>query len=191
MSSNSNPVSSFNWNLKSKYREEIIPSLMKEFNFTTPMQVPRLQKIVVNIGCGDGAKEKLYIESSFKELELVVAQKPVITKAKSSISEFKLREGQPVGIKATLRNDRMWSFLEKLFKVALPRVRDFKGISKSSVDKQGNLNIGLKEQIIFTELNYDKVKKLRGMNITFVTSLKNREASISLFAQLGCPFSKT
>ncbi|AGX88777.1 50S ribosomal protein L5 [Mycoplasma parvum] len=183
-------MSSFEWTLKKKYKEEIVPSLMKEFNFTTPMQVPRLQKIVVNVGCGDGAKEKTFIESSFKELELVLAQKPLITKAKGSISEFKLREGQAIGLKATLRNDRMWSFAEKLFKIALPRVRDFKGISKKSIDRQGNLNVGIREQIIFTELNYDKVKKIRGMNISFITSLQNREASIALFAHLGCPFSK-
>ncbi|CCE66725.1 50S ribosomal protein L5 [Candidatus Mycoplasma haematominutum] len=183
-------MSDFSWSLREKYRTEIISSLMREFEFSSPMQVPRLQKIVINIGCGDGSKDKQFIESSARELELIVAQKPLITKSKASIAEFKLREGQPVGLKVTLRNDRMWSFAEKFFKVALPRARDFKGIRRSAVDSQGNLNIGVKEQIIFTELNYDKVKKLRGMNISFVTSNSNREASLAMFAQLGCPFAR-
>ncbi|AFO52146.1 50S ribosomal protein L5 [Candidatus Mycoplasma haematolamae str. Purdue] len=184
-------MGSLTWPLKEKYKNEIVSSLMKEFSFTSPMEVPRLQKIVINVGCGDGAKEKQFIESSAKELELIAGQKPLITKSKCSIAEFKLREGQSIGLKLTLRNDHMWSFLEKLFKVALPRSRDFKGIKKSAVDGQGNLNIGLKEQIIFTELNYDKVKKLRGMNISLVTSHKNRDVSIALFTQLGCPFAKS
>ncbi|AHC39971.1 50S ribosomal protein L5 [Mycoplasma ovis str. Michigan] len=183
-------MSNFSWALKEKYKKEIVASLMKEFKFSSPMQVPRLQKIVINVGCGDGAKEKQFIESSAKELELITAQKPLITYSKASIAEFKLREGQPIGLKLTLRNDRMWSFVEKLFKVALPRSRDFKGIKLKSVDHRGNLNIGIKEQIIFTELNYDKVKKLRGMNISLVNSSDNREASIALFKALGCPFAK-
>lgn len=154
------------------------------------MEVPRLEKIVINIGCGDGSQDKRFLESSFNELELISGQKPQITKSKKSIADFKVREGQAVGLKVTLRNNLMWSFLSKLFNVALPRTRDFKGISAKSFDKRGNLTIGIKEQIIFTEIHYDNIKKVRGMDITFVTSTNNDQHAKELLLALGCPFGK-
>lgn len=177
-------------NLRKKFFEEIIFSLKKDLNFSSIMQVPRLEKVVVNIGCGDAAQDRRFLESSFNELQLITNQKPCITKARKSIAEFKLRTGQPIGLKVTLRSKNMWNFVEKLFNVALPRVRDFKGIKRDSFDGKGNLTIGIKEQIIFTEIVYDDIKKTRGMDVTFVTSTDNDDHARELLLALGCPLTK-
>ncbi|WP_216083126.1 50S ribosomal protein L5 [Candidatus Mycoplasma haematohominis] len=176
--------------LHKKFREEITPQLKEKFNFSSVMQVPRLEKIVINIGCGDATQDRRYLESSFSELELITNQKPYITKAKKSVAEFKLREGQSIGLKVTLRNKNMWNFLDKLINIALPRVRDFKGIKSNSFDGRGNLTVGIKEQIIFTEIVYDNIKKTRGMDVTFVTSTNKDEEAYALLSSLGVPLTK-
>lgn len=176
--------------LQARFKEEIVPALKEQLKLSSVMQVPRLEKVVVNIGCGDAAQDRRFLEASFNELQLITNQKPYITKAKKSIAEFKLRAGQAVGLKVTLREKRMWNFIEKLFNVALPRVRDFKGIKSDAFDGRGNLTIGIKEQIIFTEIVYDDIKKTRGMDITFVTSAKNDDHAYALLTALGCPLAK-
>lgn len=176
--------------LRKKFDREIVPKLKEKFNYSSVMQVPRLEKIVVNIGCGDAAQDKRYLESSYSELELITNQKPYITKAKKSVAEFKLREGQQIGLKVTLRDKNMWNFLEKLISVALPRVRDFKGINSHAFDGRGNLTMGIKEQIIFTEIVYDNIKKTRGMDVTFVTSTNRDEEAYDLLSSLGLPLTK-
>ncbi|AEW45926.1 50S ribosomal protein L5 [Mycoplasma haemocanis str. Illinois] len=176
--------------LQKRFREEIIFNLKDKLDLSSVMQVPKLEKVVVNIGCGDASQDRRFLESSFSELQLITNQKPYITKAKKSVAEFKLRQGQPIGLKVTLRDARMWNFIEKLFNVALPRVRDFKGIKGNSFDGRGNLTIGIKEQIIFTEIVYDEIKKTRGMDITFVTSSDNDDHAYELLLALGCPLTK-
>lgn len=176
--------------LKEKFNAEIVPKLKEKFKYSSVMQVPRLEKIVVNIGCGDASQDKRYLESSYNELELITNQKPYITKAKKSVAEFKLREGQQIGLKVTLRNKNMWNFLEKLISVALPRVRDFKGINSHSFDGRGNLTMGIKEQIIFTEIVYDNIRKTRGMDVTFVTSTNKDDEAYTLLSSLGLPLTK-
>ena len=177
-------------NLKELYNKEITASLMKEYNYSSKMEVPKLEKIVVNMGVGDGAHDTKFIEAAVKDLEAITGQKPVVTKARKSIAGFKLREGQPIGCKVTLRGENMYNFMDKLIKLALPRVRDFRGISKTAFDGRGNYTLGIKEQLIFPEINFDKVNKLRGMDIVFVTTAKTDEEALHLLNAFGLPFRK-
>ncbi len=174
--------------LKKSYREEVVPSLKKEFNYKSVMQVPRLEKIVINIGVGDAAHDSKFIEAALKDLETITGQKAVKTKAKKSIAGFKLREGATIGVKTTLRDEKMYAFMEKLINLALPRVRDFRGLSPKSFDGFGNYTLGIKEQLIFPEIEYDNVLKIRGMDIVFVTTAKTNEEALSLLKGLGLPF---
>ena len=176
--------------LKKQYNEEIVPALKEKFNYSSVMEVPRLEKIVINIGVGDGAREDKYIEAAKAELAQITGQAPVVTKAKKSIAGFKLREGQPIGVKVTLRGEKMYNFMEKLIRVALPRVRDFRGISDKAFDGFGNYTLGIKDQLIFTEVKYDDVVKLRGMDIVFVTTAKTNEEAFALLDSFGTPFRK-
>ena len=177
-------------NLKELYNKEITASLMKEYNYSSKMEVPKLEKIVVNMGVGDGAHDTKFIEAAVKDLEAITGQKPVVTKARKSIAGFKLREGQPIGCKVTLRGENMYNFMDKLIKLALPRVRDFRGISKTAFDGRGNYTLGIKEQLIFPEINYDEVVKVTGMDIVFVTTAKTNEEAHELLKELGIPFRK-
>lgn len=177
-------------NFKDLYNKEIKPSLMKEFNYKSIMEVPKLDKIVINMGVGEGSHDSKFIEAAMKDLELIAGQKPVVTKAKKSIAGFKLREGQTIGAKVTLRGEKMYYFLEKLVKISLPRVRDFRGISKSAFDGHGNYTLGVKEQLIFPEINYDDVLKVRGMDIVFVTTAKTNDEARQLLAGFKMPFRK-
>ncbi len=174
--------------LREQYEKEIVPELMKKFNYKSVMQVPKLEKIVINIGLGDVKDNPKSLDNAVNELGLITGQKPVITKAKKSIAAFKLREGANVGCKVTLRTKRMYEFAYKLFNVALPRVRDFRGVSPDSFDGRGNYSMGVKEQLIFPEIEYDKVDKLRGMDIIFVTTAKSDEEARELLKLLGMPF---
>lgn len=175
-------------NFKKLYEEKIVSTLTKEFNYTSKMQVPRLEKIVINMGVGEGSKDSKFIEAALKDLETISGQKPIITKARKSIAGFKLREGQHVGVKVTLRGENMYYFFEKLVKVALPRVRDFRGISRTAFDGHGNYTLGIKEQLIFPEIEYDNILKVRGMDIVFVTSAKTNHEAESLLRAFGMPF---
>ena len=177
-------------NLKELYNKEITASLMKEYNYSSKMEVPKLAKIVVNMGVGDGAHDTKFIEAAVKDLEAITGQKPVVTKARKSIAGFKLREGQPIGCKVTLRGENMYNFMDKLMKLALPRVRDFRGISKTAFDGRGNYTLGIKEQLIFPEINYDEVVKVTGMDIVFVTTAKTNEEALHLLNAFGLPFRK-
>ena len=177
-------------NLKELYNKEITASLMKEYNYSSKMEVPRLEKIVVNMGVGDGAHDSKFIEAAVKDLEAITGQKPVVTKARKSIAGFKLREGQPIGCKVTLRGENMYNFMDKLIKLALPRVIDFRGISKTAFDGRGNYTLGIKEQLIFPEINYDEVVKVTGMDIVFVTTAKTNEEALHLLNAFGLPFRK-
>ena len=174
--------------LKEQYVKEVIPALMKKFNYKSAMQVPKLEKIVINIGLGDTKENPKELENAVNDLALITGQKPVITKAKKSIAAFKLREGANVGCKVTLRSDKMYDFAYKLFNVALPRVRDFRGVSKNSFDGRGNYSMGVKEQLIFPEIEYDKIDKIRGMDIIFVTTAESDEEAKELLTLLGMPF---
>ena len=171
-----------------KYEETIVPALTKDFSYKTKMQVPKLEKIVINMGVGEGSKDSKFIEAAVKDLEIIAGQKPVVTKARKSIAGFKLREGQAVGAKVTLRGENMYYFFEKLVKVALPRVREFRGISKTAFDGKGNYTLGIKEQLIFPEIEYDNVLKVRGMDIVFVTSAKSNHEAEALLRAFGMPF---
>ena len=176
--------------LKDLYIKEITPNLMKEFKYSSVMEVPKLEKIVINIGAGDGANDSKFIEAAVKDLETITGQKAVITKARKSIAGFKLREGNPIGSKVTLRGQNMYVFLEKLIKVSLPRVRDFRGINPNSFDGFGNYTLGIKEQLIFPEIEFDNVLKIRGMDIVFVTTAKTNEEALTLLKGFGLPFRK-
>ena len=176
--------------LKERYENEISKSLMTKFNYSSVMEVPAMEKIVINIGVGDAVSNSKLLDEAVEELTLIAGQKPVITKAKKSIAGFKLREGMPIGCKVTLRGERMYEFLDKLVNISLPRVRDFRGVSNNSFDGRGNYTLGVKEQLIFPEINFDKVNKLRGMDIVFVTTAKTDEEGHELLAQLGMPFKK-
>lgn len=176
--------------LKKLYDETIKNDLMKEFKYTSVMQVPKLEKIVINMGCGDGIIDSKFIDAACKDLEIITGQKPVTTRAKKSIAGFKLREGQIIGVKVTLRGDKMYNFLEKLIKVALPRVRDFRGISNRAFDGTGNYTLGVKDQLIFPEIEFDNVVKVRGMDIVFVTTAKSNEEALKLLSAFGMPFRK-
>ncbi|RKQ32334.1 50S ribosomal protein L5 [Oceanobacillus halophilus] len=176
--------------LKEQYKDEIVPSLMNKFNYESVMQVPKVEKIVINMGVGDAVQNSKALDSAVEELSLISGQKPLITRAKKSIAGFRLREGMPIGAKVTLRGERMYEFLQKLIAVSLPRVRDFRGISKKAFDGRGNYTLGVKEQLIFPEINYDKVNKVRGMDIVIVTTSNTDEEARELLAQLGMPFQK-
>jgi large subunit ribosomal protein L5 len=174
--------------LKLRYRKEIVPALMKELGFKNPNQVPRLEKIVVNMGLGEALANNKILESAVDQLGAITGQKPVITKARKSIANFKLRQGQSIGCAVTLRSDRMYEFLDRLVNVALPRVRDFKGVSNKAFDGQGNYTLGVREQIIFPEINYDQIEKVKGLNVSIVTSAKNDEQALALLKHFGLPF---
>ena len=176
--------------LKEKYTKEIVPSMMEKYKYTTIMNVPKLEKIVVNIGTGDATTNSKLLEAAMNELELITGQKPVATKAKKAIAGFKLRAGQSIGCKVTLRGENMYNFLEKLIRIALPRVRDFRGISPKSFDGRGNYTLGLTEQLIFSEIEYDNVVKVRGMDVVFVTTAKSNEEAYDLLKGFGMPFKK-
>lgn len=176
--------------IREKYENVVKPELVKAFNYTSTMQVPRIDKIVVNMGVGDAVFNPKVLDDAVEELRAITGQKPLITKAKNSISNFKLREGMAIGAKVTLRGDRMYLFLEKLINIALPRVRDFRGISANAFDGRGNYTVGVKEQIIFPEISLDKVKKVRGMDIVIVTTAKTDQEGRALLSQLGMPFKK-
>jgi len=174
--------------LKTKYQQEIAPALMTKFGYKSVMQIPRLEKIVINVGCGDCRDNAKAIDAVVKDITAITGQKAVVTKARKSVANFKLREGMAVGVKVTLRQDKMWEFLDRLFNVALPRVRDFRGISANSFDGRGNYALGIKEQLIFPEIEYDKIEKLRGMDIIMVTTAETDEEARELLKQLGAPF---
>ena len=176
--------------LLQKYNEEIKPSLIKEFGYTTPMQCPKIEKVVINLGVGDAIQNPKALEEAVAELTQIAGQKPVITKAKKSIANFKLREGMQIGTKVTLRGERMYDFLDKLFNISLPRVRDFHGVSPTAFDGRGNYTLGVKEQLIFPEINFDKVNKVRGMDVVIVTSANTNKEAYALLKAMGMPFAK-
>ena len=179
-----------NPNLKAKYAAEVAPALMQKFGYKSVMQIPRIDKIVVNCGCGEARDNSKVLESVVNDLAAITGQKPVITKAKKSVANFKLREGMPIGAKVTLRQDKMWEFLDRLFNVALPRVRDFRGINPNAFDGRGNYALGLKEQLIFPEIDYDKIDKIRGMDVVICTTAKTDEEAKELLTQIGAPFAR-
>ncbi|KGX85371.1 50S ribosomal protein L5 [Pontibacillus litoralis] len=176
--------------LKKQYQEEIVPSLKNKFEYDSVMEVPKVEKIIINMGVGDAVQNAKALDNAVEELTLLSGQKPLITKAKKSIAGFRLREGMPIGAKVTLRGERMYEFLQKLIHVSLPRVRDFRGISKKAFDGRGNYTLGVKEQLIFPEIDYDKVSKVRGMDIVIVTTANNDEEARELLTQFGMPFQK-
>ena len=177
-------------NLKAKYQKEVAPALMQKFGYKSPMQIPRLEKIVVNCACGEARDNAKVLEAVVGDLTKITGQKAIVTKAKKSVANFKLREGMPIGAKVTLRGDRMWEFLDRLFNVALPRVRDFRGINPNAFDGRGNYALGLKEQLIFPEIEYDKIDKIRGMDVIFVTTAKTDEEAKELLSLMGMPFAQ-
>jgi large subunit ribosomal protein L5 len=170
------------------YRKDVVPKLKEKFRYTNPMQVPKLEKVIINMGLGEAIENIKILDSAAEEIGIITGQKAVITKARKSISNFKLRAGVPIGMKVTLRRDRMYNFLDKLIAVALPRMRDFKGVSPKGFDGRGNYTMGIKEQIIFPEVNYDKIDKIKGMNITIVTTARTDEEGLELLRLLGMPF---
>lgn len=174
--------------MKKLYVEEVAPALMKKFEYKSTMQIPRLEKIVVNVGAGDARDNAKALDAIVKDITAITGQKAVITKARKSIANFKLREGMPVGVKVTLRQDKMWEFLDRLFNVAIPRVRDFRGINPNAFDGRGNYALGIKEQLIFPEIDYDKIEKIRGMDIAICTTAQTDEEARELLTLLGAPF---
>jgi len=176
--------------IKERYTEEIVPSLLKSLNLSNVMEVPRLKKVVVNIGVGEALDNAKALDAAVADLMKITGQKPVVTKARKSIANFKLREGRQIGVKVTLRGDRMWTFLDRLMNIALPRVRDFRGVSPNSFDGRGNYTLGLREQLVFPEIDYDKIDKLRGMEISIVTTARTDEEGRQLLQMLGMPFKK-
>lgn len=175
--------------LKEMYSKEIIPNLTKTFKYKNPMQVPKLVKVVINMGVGDAKENPKAIDAAVKDLTIIAGQKPIVTKARKSVAAFKLREGMNIGCKVTLRGEMMYEFTDKLFNIALPRVRDFRGVPGNSFDGRGNFSMGIREQLIFPEIVYDEIDKIRGMDITFVTTAQTDEEAKELLAQLGMPFS--
>ena len=176
--------------LKDTYVKEIAPSLMKKFEYKSPMEIPKVEKIVVNVGCGDAKDNIKAVEAITKDIATITGQQPVIVKARKSVANFKLREGMPVGVRVTLRGERMYEFMDRLFNVALPRVRDFRGIKATGFDGRGNYSFGIKEQLIFPEIEYDKVETIRGMDIALVTTAKTDEEARELLTLFGAPFAK-
>ena len=176
--------------LLEKYKSEIKPSLMEKYGYKSVMQVPKIVKIVVNLGVGDAISEPKRLDEAVNELTAITGQKPVITKAKKSIANFKLREGMPIGVKVTLRGERMYEFLDKLFNIDLPRVRDFRGVSRSAFDGRGNYTLGVREQLIFPEINYERVQRVRGMDVVIVTTANTNDEAMALLENMGMPFTK-
>jgi len=176
--------------MQKKYQEQVVPHLMKQFGFTNKMEVPRLTKVVLNMGLGAATQQPKLIESAVTELSAIVGQKPIVTRAKKSIATFKVRENQPIGVAVTLRRDKMWEFVDRLISLSLPRVRDFRGVSSKAFDGRGNYTLGIKEQIIFPEIDYDKIDKIKGMSITFATTANTDEHGRAMLAALGMPFRK-
>jgi large subunit ribosomal protein L5 len=174
--------------LLEKFRQDVVPAMVKEFNYKTPMQTPRLQKIVINIGLGEAIQNAKALDAASGDVATITGQRPVITKAKKSIAAFKVREGMPIGVMVTLRGERMYDFFDKLVNIALPRTRDFQGLSPNSFDGRGNYSLGLREQLIFPEIEYDKIDKLRGMQVTIQTSARNDEEARRLLQMMGMPF---
>ena len=177
-------------NLKKLYQDEVAPALMQKFGYKSVMQIPRLEKIVVNVGCSEARENAKVLDAVVSDLTAITGQKAVVTKAKKSVANFKLREGMPIGAKVTLRGDRMWEFLDRLFNVALPRVRDFQGINPNSFDGRGNYALGIKEQLIFPEIEYDKIDKIRGMDVVICTTAHTDEEARALLEQVGAPFAR-
>ena len=177
-------------NLKAKYQQEVAPALMQKFGYKSTMQIPKLDKIVVNCGCGEARDNSKVLEAVVSDLTTITGQKAVVTKAKKSIANFKLREDMPIGAKVTLRGDKMWEFLDRLFNVALPRVRDFRGISANAFDGRGNYALGIKEQLIFPEIEYDKIDKIRGMDVVICTTAQTDEEARELLTLVGAPFER-
>ena len=177
-------------NLKAKYQAEVAPALMQKFGYKSSMEIPRIEKIVVNCGCGEARDNAKVLEAVVGDLTKITGQKAIITNAKKSVANFKLREGMPVGAKVTLRGDKMWEFLDRLFNVALPRVRDFRGISPDAFDGRGNYSLGIREQIIFPEIEYDKIDKIRGMDVVICTTAHTDEEARALLEQVGAPFAR-
>ncbi|RHR10721.1 50S ribosomal protein L5 [Pseudoflavonifractor sp. AF19-9AC] len=175
-------------NLKKKYQDEVAPALMQKFGYKSTMQIPRLEKIVVNVGCSEARENAKVLDAVVSDLTTITGQKAIITKAKKSVANFKLREGMPIGAKVTLRGNKMWEFLDRLFNVALPRVRDFRGISADAFDGRGNYALGIKEQLIFPEIEYDKIDKIRGMDIVMCTTAQTDEEARELLTLIGAPF---
>ncbi len=176
--------------LKDKYNAEIAPALMQKYGYKSVMQIPKLVKVVVNVGVGEAKENAKVMDAVVGDIATITGQKPVVVKAKKSIANFKLREGMPIGVKVTLRQDKMWEFVDRLFNIALPRVRDFRGINPDAFDGRGNYALGIKEQLIFPEIEYDKIDKIRGMNLVFVTTAETDEEARDLLGQLGAPFAK-
>ena len=176
--------------LKQNYQEKIVPSMMEKFEYKSVMEVPKIEKIIINMGVGDAVQNSKLLDNAVEELTQIAGQKPVVTRAKKAIAGFKLREGAPIGCKVTLRGERMYEFLDKLVNISLPRVRDFRGVNPNSFDGRGNYNMGVKEQIIFPEIEYDKIDKVRGMDIVFVTTAKTDEEAYELLKLLGLPFAE-
>ena len=176
--------------LKDQYVNEIAPALMKKFGYKNVMQIPKLDKVVINVGCGEAKENSKVVDAVITDLSAITGQKPIVCKAKKSVANFKLREGMPVGVKVTLRSDKMYEFIDRLFNVAFPRVRDFKGINPNSFDGRGNYSTGIKEQLIFPEIEFDKIDKVRGMDINFITTAKTDEEAKELLSMLGAPFAK-
>lgn len=176
--------------LKDKYAKDVVPALVKEFNYSSVMQAPRVEKVVINMGVGDAIANAKALEDAVKELTQIAGQKPIITKAKKSIANFKLREGMEIGCKVTLRGEKMYEFLDKLINIALPRIRDFRGVSSTAFDGRGNFTLGVKEQLIFPEINYDKIQRVRGMDVVIVTTATTDAEGRALLASLGMPFAK-
>ena len=175
-------------NLKAKYREEVAPALMQKFNYKSPMQIPTIEKIVVNVGCGEARDNAKVLDAVVRDLGIITGQKAIVTKAKKSVANFKLREGMPIGAKVTLRGDRMWEFLDRLIAIAIPRIRDFRGISAKSFDGRGNFSMGVTEQLIFPEIDFDKIDHTRGMDITIVTTAATDEEGKALLDAFHFPF---
>ena len=176
--------------LKELYKSEVAPALMKKFEYKSVMQIPKLDKIVINVGCGEACENSKVVDSIINDLTQIAGQKPIVCKAKQSVANFKLREGMPIGVKVTLRGDRMYEFLDRFFNLSLPRVRDFRGINPNSFDGRGNYAMGIKEQLIFPEIDYDKIDKVRGMDICFVTTANTDEEARELLSLMGAPFAK-
>ncbi|MBQ2846311.1 MAG: 50S ribosomal protein L5 [Bacillota bacterium] len=176
--------------LRETYKNDVFPALREQFKYENVMEIPKLEKVTINMGLGEAKENAKIMESAVEEISLITGQRPVVTKARKSIANFKVRQGMPVGAKVTLRGDNMYEFIDKLFNIALPRVRDFKGVSKNSFDGRGNYSMGIKEQLIFPEINYDKVETIKGMNIVFTTTAKTDEEAAALLAGLGMPFEK-
>lgn len=176
--------------LKDQYKAEIVPALFKKFGYKSVMQVPRIEKVVVNVGCGEARDNAKVLDAVVRDLSTITGQKAVVTRARKSVANFKIREGMPIGAKVTLRGDKMWEFLDRLFNVALPRVRDFRGISANSFDGRGNYALGIREQLIFPEIEYDKVDKIRGMDVVICTTAHTDEEARELLTQVGAPFER-